>query len=128
VEQRSSVLTTHDQNRLAELSFGLSALERKAVQLAKSTTALSWGLLGSTVGYLFGSVWTHVDTHSFLSTREVAGLGYFIFLACYAILEKSYFATGRCLTNAKLLSISDRVTEKEYNRMRNKCLKKGELI
>jgi len=81
VEQRRSVLTSLDQNRLADLSFSLAALEKRAGQLAKTATALSCGLLGSTVGYAFGSLWTHLDSHSFLSVHEVAGLGYFISLA-----------------------------------------------
>lgn len=121
-------MTSPYQNRLADLSFSLSALEKKARQLTKTATALAWGLLGSTVGYVFGSLWTHLDSHAFLSTREVAGLGYFAFLAGYAIFARSHFATGRCLSNAKLLFIAEQVTEKEYNRMRDKCLKKGELI
>ena len=29
---------------------------------------------------------------------------------------------------AKLLFIAEEVTEREYNRMRDRCLKKGELI
>ncbi len=116
------------QRGLAELSFCLSSLERKARQLSKSAAALSWGILGSTLGHALGSLWTHLDSHPFLSTREVAALGYFVFLAGYAILARSYFATRRCLSNAKLLFIAEEITEKEYTRMRDKCLKKGELV
>ncbi len=117
-----------EQNRLAGSTAALSILEKQTKQLTKTATALSWGLLGSALGYVFGSFWLRVDPHAFLSVREVSGVGYFLFLACYAIFARSYSATHKCLSRAKLLFIAEQVTEKEYNRMRDKCLKKGELI
>jgi hypothetical protein len=121
-------MISSDQNRLARSTSVLSLLEQKAKQLTTTATALSWGLLGSTLGYVFGSLWVHIDSRAFLSIREVSGVGYFVFLACYAIFTRSHSATHRCLSRAKLLFIAEQVTEKEYNRMRDKCLKKGELI
>lgn len=113
---------------LSHLSFRLSFLEKKIGLLAKTASAHAWGLLGSAVGYVFGSLWTHLDSHPFLNTKEVASLSYLGFLACYAIYRSTYFATERCLRKVRLLFIAEEVTEREYDRMRSKCLKKGELL
>jgi hypothetical protein len=120
--------TTADQEKLGHLTFGLVSIDKKVGQLTKSAKALSWGLLGSTLGYALGSLWVHLDSHAFLSVREVSSLGYVAFAGCHVIATRSRFATNRCLRNAKLLFIAEQVTEKEYNRMRDRCLKKGELI
>ena len=125
---RKSLQMSSAQNRLAELSFSLSVIEKKASQCAKAAKGFSWGLLGSTVGYALGSMWVHKDSHFFLSSGQVSGIGYCLFVAAYAIFQKSYFATSRCLNKAKLLFIADQVTENEYNRMRGKCLKTGGLV
>jgi hypothetical protein len=121
-------MTSPEQDFLARSTSRLSQLERKTKQLTTTATALSWGLLGSTLGYVFGSLWVHLDSRAFLSIREVSGVGYAVFIAGYTIFTRSPSATNRCLNRAKLLFIAEQVTEREYNRMRDKCLKKGELI
>lgn len=121
-------MTSLEQDHLGILAPALSLLEKRTKKLTATATALSWGLLGSTLGYVFGSLWTHIDPRAFLSVREVSGVGYCIFIAGYTIFTKSHSGAHRCLNRAKLLFIAEQVTEKEYNRMRDKCLKKGELI
>ena len=121
-------MTSPEQDHLARSTSVLSQLEKKTKQLTTTATALAWGLLGSTLGYVFGSLWVHIDPRAFLSIREVSGVGYFVFLAGYTIITRSHSATHRCLSRAKLLFIAEQVTEREYNLMRGKCLKKGELI
>lgn len=121
-------MTSPEQYGLARATYALTRLEKRAKQLTVTATALAWGLLGSTLGYIFGSLWMHRDSHAFLSIREVSSVGYFVFSACYVIFTRTHSATRKCLSTAKSLFIAEQVTEKEYNLMRSKCLKKGELI
>jgi hypothetical protein len=96
-------------------------------KLAKAAEAQAWGSLGASTAYILGRI-PAIKVGIPASQAELAGIGYVCAAAAYIILSRSLFATNRCLTIAKLLFVSERITKKEYDQSRRNCLKKSGLL
>jgi hypothetical protein len=97
-----------------------------AVRLANTSGAMAAGLLGGSLGYVAGTVWTsRAGATVHLSPYELCAVGFVLFVSTYVLVAyRPYF----CLERAHLMFVDNCITVGEYEKMRTKCLKINRLM
>lgn len=110
----------------AKEGMSVAALLSQTHKLAKTVEGQAWGSLGASTAFIIGRLLTK-NGITLLGQTEISSIGYVVAVAAYTLLSRSSISMNRCLTRAQILFGSEAITQGEYKKLREACLKKAGL-